>query len=300
MTELIPAHGVLPRSRPLALLAGVRPRQWVKNGLVLAAPFAAGEITDRHVLTSALVAAVTFCCCASAVYLINDVADVEEDRAHPTKRLRPVAAGELSPGLAVGTAILLAVTGLALAALWSVALAGVLLTYLVLQIAYALSLRDYRVIDMCVVASGFLLRAIAGGVSAGLPLSQWFLLVAGFGSLFMVAGKRYGELHAAGGDNATRRSLMDYTEGYLRFVFGIAAGTTIMSYSLWAFEDGAADSLPWRTISIAPFVIGLMRYAVDIDAGRAGEPEEIVFGDRVLQVVALLWLVLVALAALHV
>ena len=125
-------------------------------------------------------------------------------------------------------------------------------------------------------------------------------MVAGFGSLFMVAGKRYSELHTLGSEAGTRRSLVRYTASYLRFVWRTAAGVTIAGYSLWAFSNPSDGSLPWLALSIIPFVGALLRYAVDIDAGTAAEPEDIVWRDRVLQGIGVLWLVVLTLGILDV
>jgi decaprenyl-phosphate phosphoribosyltransferase len=142
------------------------------------------------------------------------------------------------------------------------------------------------------VASGFLIRAVAGGAAANIPLSQWFLLCAGFGSLFMVAGKRYSEHVLAERTGAKiRRSLERYSASYLRFVWTLSATVVIMTYGQWAFEIRAAHhNSMWSVISIVPFVVAVLRYAVDVDGGNGGEPEEIALGDRVLQVLAVLWL----------
>jgi decaprenyl-phosphate phosphoribosyltransferase len=165
----------------------------------------------------------------------------------------------------------------------------------VLQVAYCLALKHQSVLDLAVVASGFLLRGIAGGVAAGLLLSQWFLLVAAFGSLFMVAGKRYSELQQVGDEAGTRRTLQGYSLSYLRFVWSLSAGVAVTAYSLWAFELGEDHrALPWATLSIVPFVLAILRYAVDVDKGAAGTPEEIVFRDRVLLALAVLWALTVA------
>lgn len=280
------------------LIRTARPRQWVKNVLVAAGPIAAGTITQGAVIRPVLVAFVAFCLAASAVYLLNDVLDVAADRAHPVKRHRPIAAGLVSPRSALTTAIVLAlVAHLGTWALGYWELSLVLLAYTLLQVAYCVSLKHQPVLDLAVVSSGFLLRAVGGGVAVGVDLSPYFLLVASFGSLFMVAGKRYSEVHLVGdGEHATRRSLELYSQSYLRFVWSIAAATTITFYSLWAFSFD--DSTPLTEISIAPFVIALLRYAVDIDRGSAGEPEEIVFKDRVLQLLGLAWLCLFAAGAL--
>ena len=179
-------------SRPWGVVRALRPRQWVKNGLVLAAPLAAGELFNPDVMGPTAVAFLLFCLSASGVYLVNDSIDVEEDRRHPKKRYRPIAAGLVPRPLAIGLALVLFAVALTTAALVTrPALAGVLGAYVVIQLAYCLFLKNQPVIDLAVVASGFLLRGIAGGVAAGLLLSQWFLLVAAFGSLFMVAGKRF-------------------------------------------------------------------------------------------------------------
>lgn len=276
-----------------SLLRAMRPKQWVKNLLVLAAPLAAGAITEPDVAVATLIAVVSFCLASSSVYLVNDAVDVEADRRHPTKRNRPIAAGHVSPRTAVTTAAVLAVLALALAALTGLQLVVLMAGYLGLQVAYTLALKHQAVLDIAIVASGFLLRAVAGGVASDLPISQWFLLVAGFGSLFIVAGKRYSELRMLGNDGGTRRSLVTYTESYLRFVWGVSTGLTIMAYSLWAFREPEIDGVPWQALSIAPFVLGMLRYAVDIDAGRAGDPEDIIWHDHVLQLLGLAWLVLV-------
>ena len=167
------------------------------------------------------------------------------------------------------------------------------------QLAYCFWLKHQPVLDICIVASGFLLRAIAGGAATGIPLSQWFLLSAGFGSLFMVAGKRYAEMMLAERTGAKiRKSLESYSASYLRFVWGLAATVLISTYCLWAFElrEAQPNNTVWSVISIVPFVVAVLRYAVDVDNGDGGEPEEIALGDRVLQVLALAWIGTLAVA----
>ena len=287
------------RPRETILVAALRamwPRQWVKNVLVGAAAFTAGRLDERSVALATAGAFAAFCLTASAVYVVNDLRDVEEDRRHPTKRLRPVALGTLPRAHAWVLAACLGPAGLALGFAVDVLLGVTLLVYVTLQVAYSLALKRQPVIDLAVVASGFLLRAVAGGVAADIVLSQWFLLVASFGSLFMVAGKRYSEIHSVGPAAQTRESLQFYSESYLRFVWSLAAAVTITAYSLWAFEQRMPGAVPWAALSLAPFVLALLRYAVDIDRGVAGAPEDIVLRDRVLQVLGASWLVLVGLS----
>jgi decaprenyl-phosphate phosphoribosyltransferase len=280
-----------------AVVRSLRPRQWTKNLLVAAAPLAAGSLFDAPVWWQTLVAFVAFCALSGAVYLVNDVVDVESDRAHPRKRLRPIAAGELSVRTALVVAAVLGLAAIAAGAAVDRDLGILLLTYAVLQVAYSLWLKHEPVLDLAVVSVGFLMRAVSGGLAAGLPLSDFFLMVAGFGSLFMVAGKRYSELHSLGSEAGTRRSLVRYTDSYLRFVWSIAATSTALAYCLWAFEQDGGG-VPWQSISIVPFVLGLLRYAVDIDVGRAAEPEDIILADRGLQAIGLVWFVLVCLGVL--
>ena len=291
------------RSAPVALIAALRPRQWLKNVLVFAAPLAAGSIFELDVLIPSLLAFVVFCLMSSATYLINDIKDVDADRAHPTKRFRPIAAGEISVPVALVTAAVLALASLAIAIAVSVSLFGIVLAYAVFTLAYSLFLKHEPVIELALLSLGFLLRAIAGGAAADLPISPWFLIVAAFGSLFMAAGKRFSELQRADDDSDAprRRSLAGYTPTYLRFVWGLAAAVTITAYCLWAFEVGLADSsFPWSQWSVLPFVLAILRYALDVDRADAEAPEEVVLRDRALQVLGLAWLILFGLGALGV
>jgi len=286
------------RSRVPATVRAVRPRQWVKNLLVLAAPLAAGRLLEPAVIKGTALAFVAFCLISAAVYLVNDVRDVAEDRQHPTKRFRPIAAGELKPATALVLATVLGACGLALGFVVSMPLGITMVVYVALQLLYSAYLKHLPVVDLAMVASAFLLRAIAGGVATGIPLSQWFLLVAAFGSFFMVAGKRYSEMKALGGEAGTRRSLTRYSESYLRFAWMMAAVMVLISYSLWAFENrgNGALGVPWTAISIAPFTLALLQYALEVDAGTADEPEEVVLNDRVLQGLGVVWVVVISAA----
>ena len=300
----VPATELATPRTPIGVARGVlktmRPRQWVKNVLVLAAPFAGGELFAPGIGPQLLVAFGAFSMAASGIYLINDANDVVADRAHPTKRFRPIAAGIVPPRLAIGIAVLLLAGALALSLLAGVPLLIVLGVYAAVQLGYCLGLKHQPVIDLCIVASGFLLRAIAGGAAAELPLSQWFLLVTAFGSLFMVAGKRYAEIVLYEKTGARiRASLSKYSASYLRFVWATSAAIMIMTYSLWAFEirQRTGTNSVWAVISIVPIVVAVLRYAVDVDGGNAGEPEDIALRDRVLQVLGVAWVGCVALSA---
>jgi len=260
---------------------------------------AAGRLHEPEILVPTLYALVAFCLASSATYLVNDIVDLEEDRRHPVKRNRPIAAGVVSAPAALTLAVVLALLSVVAAWLASGETVALILSYLGLQVAYSLWLKHEPVLDLAVVAAGFLLRAVAGGVATDLPISQSFLLVAGFGSLYIVSGKRYSELHTLGSEVGTRRSLVRYSPTYLRFVWTMAGTATVVAYSLWAFEQSGDGGPAWHAVSIAPFVLGVLRYAADIDAGEAAEPEDIVWGDRVLQAVGVIWFVFVSLGVLN-
>ena len=289
-----------PGNLIVGVVKAMRPRQWVKNVLVLAAPLAALGGPIRHdyteVLAQVSVAFVVFSLGASSIYLINDVRDVEADRQHPTKRFRPIAAGVVPEWLAYCLAAVLAAASLAIAWWLTPNLAVVMAVYIGMQLGYCFGLKHQAVLDICIVSSAYLIRAIAGGVATEIPLSQWFLLTAAFGSLFMTAGKRYAELQLTERTGAAiRKSLESYTSTYLRFVWTMSATAVVLCYGLWAFErDHHSGS--WFAISMVPFTIGVLRYAVDVDGGLAGEPEDIALRDRVLQLLALAWIATIGAA----
>jgi decaprenyl-phosphate phosphoribosyltransferase len=269
----------------------LRLRQWIKNGLVLAAPAAAGVLDEGPYLWRALVVALSFCLAASGTYCLNDAADAAADRLHPTKRWRPVATGEISVGRArrAGVALLVAGVGLGVAVgHWEAsAITGL---YVVLSTLYTVSLKHVPIVDIAMITAFFVIRAVAGVVGTDVPLSDWYLIVASFGALFIVAGKRSTEL---GLDNAIdhRTALAGYTPGFLLYVRSVASGVTLLAYCLWAFEkaDLADSSVPWFQLSIIPFVLVILRYALILETERVRGPEEILLQDRLLQVFAVVW-----------
>jgi decaprenyl-phosphate phosphoribosyltransferase len=277
-----------------AALRTARPKQWTKNVLVFAAPAAAGVLDQRDALLQTLVAFVGFCLAASGTYFLNDANDAEADRLHPTKRLRPVAAGDLDVRTArIIAGVLVLLSLVVTAPINDFKLTGVVAGYVVITLSYTMWLKYEPVIDLAAVAAGFVLRAIAGGVATGVKLSDWFLIVAGAGSLFIVTGKRHAEQVELGSDSLEhRRTLGEYSTAFLGYVRAVASGVMITAYCLWAFENAASTGdETWFRLSIVPFVIGVLRYALVIDQGGGGAPEEVVLSDRVLQVVGLIWVI---------
>ena len=289
-----PVPAVSGRGLGRALLAEARPKQWIKNLLVFAAPGAAGVLNDPKTFLQALAAFGCFCLASAGTYYLNDAADVEADRLHPTKRLRPIAAGEIPIGFAriIGVTAILTAVGAAWAINWH--LAVVVASYVSLTTAYSLRLKHLPVVDVVSVAAGFVLRAIAGGTAVGVPISNWFFIVASFGSLFMVVGKRRAEADSMGSDAAsTRTTLGTYSREYLAQLQTVSTSVVLVGYCVWAFEKATLSgaSFPWFQLSIVPFAVAIFRYALLIDSGHGGAPEEVVIGDRMLQVIGLLWMV---------
>lgn len=292
-----PPAGAEQRSRGggvAGLARAMRPKQWIKNVLVAAAPGAAGVLTQPDAAATTALAFVAFCLVSSATYLVNDVGDVESDRRHPVKSRRPIAAGVVSVPVALVAAVALMAVGLGLAVAVRPGFAALLAGYLVLTGAYTVWLKHMAVFDIAVVASGFIIRAVAGGLAVDVPISRWFLIVTSFGSLFMVAGKRYSEHVTMGAERETvRATLANYSSSYLRYVYTMASGVTLLGYCLWAFEQSRLEgSVPWFELSIVPFTMGILRYALLLEEGHGGAPEEIVLSDRPLQVLGLIWLVI--------
>jgi decaprenyl-phosphate phosphoribosyltransferase len=286
------------------LLSGLvriaRPRQWVKNLLVFAAPGAAGALSQGHTAVRAIAAFGIFCVAASGTYFLNDALDVAADRHHPVKRLRPVAAGEVTVAMAVTVSVVLVCAGIGLA--WWLAggrFALVIAIYTGVAAAYSLRLKHEPVIDLACVSSGFVLRAIAGGVATGVALSNWFIIVSLFGSLLVVAGKRSAEQSDLGELRAVARPTLDaYPPSFLRSVRLLSASVTVTAYCLWAFErstQGHGHHHPiWFQLSIVPFVLAVLHVELRFERGLGAAPEELALRDRVLQVLGVVWVALFA------
>ncbi len=274
-----------------------RPKQWSKNVLVFAAPGAAGVLTDATEFVQSIVAFVAFCLVSSGLYVLNDANDVEADRLHPTKRNRPIAAGRVSVGGAKvlgGVAIVIAIAiGAAITPELGLAVAG----YAVLTMSYTYFLKEVAVLDLVCIAGGFVIRALAGAAAVGVPISNWFFIVTSFGSIFMASGKRYAEVTETGADAGGHRRVLEvYTREYLVFLRAVSSGVALVAYCVWAFERAEIKHLdfPWYQVSIVPFTIAILRYALDLEHGEGGAPEDVVLGDRVLLATGAVWAMIFA------
>ncbi len=287
-----PGRGALGGVVVRGLLVTARPRQWVKNVLILAAPAAAGVLGDDEILLRVALMVVAFCLLSSGGYLINDAIDAERDRLHPLKRSRPVAAGVVAPELAAGVGAGLLCAGLAVASAGGARAFAIAAAYAALTVSYTLWLKREPIIEMALLAGAFVLRAAAGAAAAQVHLTPWFVVVVSFGALFVVAGKRHADMLALGPEGGgTRETLALYPLGFVRFVWMMSATITVAAYCLWAVAQATprqADRA-WIELSIVPFVLGLLRYAMLIEGGEGGAPEDVFAHDRVLQLFGLAW-----------
>lgn len=281
------------RGRRQALVALARPRQWVKNGLVVAAPGAAGALGFDDVPARVLVTCVAFCLLSAGIYAINDARDRHEDRRHPRKWRRPVAAGDISPGEAAAHGVAWIACGLILGAAVTPVVALVGLGYIALTISYSWVWRHIPLLDLVALAGGFVLRAVAGGVAAPVGLSRWFVLVVTCAAGFVATGKRLAEIsRAPARADHTRRVLRRYTREGLRRLLALAGAGALFAYCVWAFELPDVDGIPWRPLTVIPFVVCLLRYGSVVQSGVGEAPEEILTADRTIALAGLTWLLL--------
>jgi decaprenyl-phosphate phosphoribosyltransferase len=294
-----------------ALIGACRPRQWTKNLLVFAAPLFAFRF-EAGIWLPACGALVAFCLISSAIYLLNDCLDLAADRAHPSKRNRPIAAGLVSVPAALTTAAALAVGSLSFSAWVAPPLAGLVLLYGMIQVFYCLLLKRMPLLDLFCIASGFLLRAIAGAVAALLSPSPWFLLTVGLLALFLAIEKRKAELRVAQDRGViTRKVLERYSLPLLLRLESTVATSAFISYALWAAGpalNGAHTS--WMLLTVPFVLVGIFRYQLlsdpqeadrrrSLDPERTSEkPEEILLGDPGIKLTLAGWLVTTAMIGL--
>jgi 4-hydroxybenzoate polyprenyltransferase len=270
----------------------MRPRQWVKNVFVLAPLVFAGRLFDLHASSMALAAFATFCALSSSVYLINDVRDREADRLHPVKRRRPIAAGEIAPSVASALSVVLAALALVASFRISPGFGRVAAAYFLLNLAYSFGLKHVVILDVMMVASGFLLRAWAGALALDVAISHWLVLCTGLLALFLGFVKRRQEIVALAVGGATRPILREYSLPFLDQMIGVVTGATVVAYSLYAFSPEVAQKLGTQHMGLTiPFVLfGIFRYLYLVHQKGEGEnPTVLVLTDRPLLLGVFLW-----------
>lgn len=294
----------------------LRPKQWIKNFAIFAALIFSGQLFDPNLFGRSVSAFIVFCGLSSAIYVVNDIFDIDKDRIHPFKRFRPLAHSDLSISYAIILALILVAFSLVFALSISVTFLLLVLVYLSLQLSYSMFLKNVTVLDILALAAGYILRVYAGELATGYHISVWLVLTTVALSLFLAIGKRKSELtlisHMPGTQiEATRKTLSHYSDSLLTIYAAIFATSTYIFYSLFTFFEnpqglkiGANILLPdylpssfqrkWLMITIVPVVYGLMRYLQDIYEKHEGEsPEKVLLSDIPLLVTVIVWAVLV-------
>ncbi|MBO8177951.1 MAG: decaprenyl-phosphate phosphoribosyltransferase [Bacillus sp. (in: Bacteria)] len=277
------------------LFIQLRPKQWTKNLIVFAAPLYSMQLVNPNVFWKSLVSFFLFCFISGCVYILNDFVDRKADRMHPDKKHRPMASGALNPNLALTFGFLLFVSSVWVANLFNVSFALCLILYFTLNVFYSLRLKHVVLIDILLIASGFVLRAVGGALVIDVPLTEWFLLCALWLSMFLAVSKRRQELYLLQNKKGTHRKVLEsYSVALLDQYNSIFATTTIISYSLFVISSEHSNLLMW---SIPLVIYGICRYLYLIhQEGKGGKPEEILLEDKHIFITAVMYVVLILIS----
>jgi decaprenyl-phosphate phosphoribosyltransferase len=285
-----------PATVARAAVAVTRPRQWLKNGLILAAAGAAGALGRDDVPLRVGIACLAFCLISGGIYAVNDVRDRHEDRMHPRKCRRPVASGALRADIALLLGAALILIGVIVCTAVRPLLGLVGASYVALTLSYTFVWREIVLFDLVAIAGGFVLRAVAGGVAAPVTLSRWFLLVVTAAAVMVAAGKRLAELRRTESLGMRRRRVLEhYTPEVLTALLAGCGIVALFAYAMWAAALPTVHGIPWRPLTVIPFGACLLRYVLLVRAGAGETPEELVLGDRLLALAGVAWLALFAL-----
>ena len=283
----------------LNLLRLARPSHWLKNVFVFAALVFAKRVSDPGAWVASWIAFAAFCLASSAVYAFNDVLDRREDAAHPVKRRRPVASGQLSVGAALGFSVVLAAAAVCLSLLVRPHFPALLGAYLVLMAAYTVALKRVAILDVLVIASGFVIRAMAGGEAVGVEVSHWLVLCTLTLSLFLGFAKRESERVALGEDAVRTRPVQwrVYTQRSLEHMMTVSAALTIVTYMLYTVSPRTVEKVVgnrWMFITVLPVVYAVFRFHSRAITGEIAGPVDMVRRDAAFVAALVVWVVMVA------
>ena len=284
------------------LLSTARPQQWIKNLFVFAALIFGQEYLYPEKIILASLGFIIFCALSSCVYFLNDILDIEQDKAHPLKKNRPIAAGKLSISTAITTFLLLAVLSLAGAWILNFRFFLISLAYFILNLLYSLHLKHVVIVDVLLIAIGFVLRAVAGACAISVPISPWLYLCTILISLFLALAKRRHEIVLLENSaNNHRAILSEYSPYFLDQMIAVVTASTLMAYALYTMSPDVVDKFHTKNLNLTiPFVIyGIFRYLYLVhQKEKGGSPSEVMLTDKPLMVNILLWL-LACIIILH-
>ena len=272
----------------ILLFNQLRPKQWTKNILVFAALLFTVDSISVETILETVAAFMLFSLVSGCVYILNDYFDIESDRLHPTKRFRPMASGELSPRVAIVFGTLLLTGSLFTAYLFNMAFMLVLLVYFLLNIAYSVYLKHVVIVDVMTIATGFVLRAIGGGLIIEVDFTSWFLLTVMLLALFLAISKRRHEVYLLEEDKSSHRKVLDhYSLPFLDQLIGIVTTSTIITYSLFTFTSDHSIHLMW---TIPLVIYGIFRYLYLVHVQKSGgEPDRVLVEDKPILITVLLY-----------
>jgi 4-hydroxybenzoate polyprenyltransferase len=279
-----------------ALVKQLRPKQWAKNGIVLAPLLFSGNFKHPELILQAILCTVAFCAVSSATYTINDIADIQADKAHPTKCRRPLAAGLITVPQAIALVCLLMVFGLYCAFMVRPTIAVICLIYITMNLLYSFKLKNIPIVDILCIALGFVLRAVAGAASIFVSPSAWFLLCTTFGALFLALEKRRYELILLGSKQSEHRKvLQQYSPELIQRLESLIAPSLLATYSFYTFRANTGHG-QWMMCTIPIVLYGVMRYQyLSVRGDGTGTPEDILWKDISIQLTLLVWVIVCAL-----
>ena len=287
---LEPSPGL--RARLMGLALSSRPRQWPKNLLVLAAVLFSGEYHNTSSLLAAMAATAIFTLATAGLYLLNDAIDAPRDREHPVKRHRPIAAGLVPVGPALGVGIVVSAAALALATALAWTFGAALAVYLGLQVGYSLVLKHLVILDLLAIAIGFVIRAVAGALVIEVPVSPWLYTCTFLLALFLAVGKRWAELAGEARSSAARPVLDRYTAEFLHTLVVIAAAAAPLSYALYTFSAPNLPENHLMMLTVPVVLYGILRYVYLLQNNGSGEePERVLLGDPGILASVVVWVV---------
>lgn len=295
---------------PLQIISTARPIHWIKNFALFGALLLTGTLFEKELFKDVLLAFIAFSFATSATYIFNDIMDLKSDRLHPVKKDRPIASGKLPLFLAILELLIFVFLALIVSLFLSDLLFTLILFYLGLQMFYSLGLKNIHVVDILIIATGFIIRVYAGAFVINAHLSVWFLLCVVSASLFLAAGKRRAEINLLEAvDGGTRKSLSKYSEELLNSYVTMFGNATWMSWSLYTFFESPKAALPFwlalaelsrattidklMMLTIPVVIFGIMRYEALIFEGKSEAPEKLLLTDRALLIAVGLWISLV-------
>jgi 4-hydroxybenzoate polyprenyltransferase len=276
-----------------SLFLALRPAQWTKNLIVFAALIFGQRLLDVEAVVRATVAFLAFCALSGVVYVVNDVVDRDADRQHPIKRRRPIAAGDLSVSLALGSAAVLLAVGLAASTWLGLGFLAHATGYVLLQVAYSLGLKREVILDVLSIAMGFVIRASAGGAAIGVPVSQWLLICTILLALFLALAKRRHEITLLGEDAARHRAILgEYTPYLVDQMIAVVTASTLMGYAFYTVSSETVQRFgtPWLGLTLPFPLYGIFRYLYLVHRrSQGGSPTELLLADRPLLLCVALW-----------